>query len=86
MLPLGLVYFFEYLINQSVVPIFKYPDVWLVKNNQYQFLQLTYQVGVFLSRSSVNIYQIKSIWALQGKLLSRKKSFFNFFFIKFFLS
>lgn len=73
MLPLGLVYFFEYLINQSVVPIFKYPDVWLVKNNQYQFLQLTYQVGVFLSRSSVNIYQIKSIWALQGKSFCSKK-------------
>ena len=36
--------------------------------------------------SSVNIYQIKSIWALQGKSLLRKKNHFSIFYKIFFFS
>lgn len=66
MLPLAVVYFAEYLINQSVDPVFRYADEKLVKvDDQYAFLQLIYQIGVFISRSSVNVYRLKSVWALQ---------------------
>jgi battenin len=42
--------------------IFK--NVFLSKNKQYRWYQVTYQVGVFLSRSSVNIIQIKYTWIM----------------------
>lgn len=73
MVPLGLVYFFEYLINQGLFELVQFHDMsqsYLEKTtDQYQWYQVTYQVGVFVSRSSVNIVHIKYIWlmaVLQG--------------------
>ena len=44
----------------SVLP----SDIWLTHADQYRWLQVVYQVGVFLSRSSVNVFHIKRIWIL----------------------
>lgn len=69
MMPLALVYFFEYFINQGLFELAYFPDIWLTISQQYQWYQVTYQIGVFISRSSVNIVHIKHIWimaVLQG--------------------
>jgi battenin len=66
MLPLALVYFAEYLINQSVYATVFYRDAALIScASQYTFLQLCYQVGVLISRSSVNLVRLRTICALQ---------------------
>lgn len=86
--PLVLVYFFEYTINQGVAPTLLYPLPnstnhpllsLIIKQlkDYYPFYQLTYQTFVFLSRSSISIFQLPAIpkrflWIpaiLQGFLL-----------------
>jgi len=64
MVPLGLVYFFEYLINQGLYELLYYPNPWLTQPQQYRWLQLDYQLGVLVSRSSVNLIQIPNICLL----------------------
>lgn len=69
MMPLGLVYFFEYFINQGFFELVYFPNIFIDAAQQYRYYQVTYQVGVFVSRSSVNIVQIKLVWimaVLQG--------------------
>lgn len=69
MIPLCLVYFFEYFINQGLFELVYFPDIFLDASEQYRWYQVTYQIGVFISRSSVNIVHIKQIWimaVLQG--------------------
>lgn len=41
-----------------------YPDIFLDNSQQYRWYQVTYQIGVFISRSSVNIVHIKHIWIM----------------------
>jgi len=67
MAPLGLVYFGEYLINQSIDPVLTFPHDrhFSDPNRSYLWYQLIYQVGVFVSRSSVNLFPIRSIFLLQ---------------------
>ncbi|KAL1493451.1 hypothetical protein ABEB36_011500 [Hypothenemus hampei] len=68
-IPLGLVYLFEYFINQGTFEIIQIPNSSVSVDSQYRWLQVTYQVGVFISRSSVNLIHIKQIWimaVLQG--------------------
>mmetsp|Transcript_6453 Transcript_6453/g.19561 ORF Transcript_6453/g.19561 Transcript_6453/m.19561 type:complete len:369 (-) Transcript_6453:298-1404(-) len=80
LLPLMLVYYFEYTINQGVLPVIDFvsfgrlhpqdssreetmgdkPRNW----NIYVAYQLLYQVGVFISRSSISIVKIKRLWLL----------------------
>ncbi|VDN40360.1 unnamed protein product [Gongylonema pulchrum] len=62
MIPLMLVYFFEYLINQGIVQLVFYScdNGWhLTRASQYRW----YQLGVFISRSSINIVELP-YWAL----------------------
>lgn len=66
MLPLALVYFAEYLINQTVYSTVFYRDAALIEcSKQYTFLQLCYQTGVLISRSSVNLVRLKNLATLQ---------------------
>ncbi|KAF5392778.1 hypothetical protein D9757_001015 [Collybiopsis confluens] len=66
MLPLFLVYLFEYTINQGVAPTLLYPvpspdKYWLLSKiihsvrDYYPLWQLVYQTTVFLSRSSISV-------------------------------
>lgn len=64
MLPLGLVYLFEYFINQGTFEIIQIPNSSVAQGSQYRWLQVTYQIGVFISRSSVNFFHIKYLWIM----------------------
>ncbi|KAL1130107.1 hypothetical protein AAG570_013046 [Ranatra chinensis] len=64
MIPLGLVYLFEYIINQGLFELIQFDLGWLSHADQYRWYQVDYQIGVFLSRSSINFIQIKLTWIL----------------------
>lgn len=64
MLPLFFVYFAEYFINQGLHELIYWNRIWLTPSEQYRWYQVDYQIGVFISRSSVNIFPIKKIWIL----------------------
>ena len=64
MLPLGAVYFFEYLINQGLFELLYFPGVSLSHAQQYRWYQLTYQLGVLVSRSSLLCLSISRIYVL----------------------
>ncbi|XP_025095560.1 battenin-like isoform X3 [Pomacea canaliculata] len=64
MIPLTVVYFAEYFINQGLHELLYFNSIFLSKAEQYRWYQVDYQVGVFISRSSVNIIQIKHLWIL----------------------
>lgn len=60
--PLLFVYFFEYFINQGLFELEYFEDSFLDKEAQYRWLCVDYQIGVFISRSSVNIVHFRMIW------------------------
>ncbi|KAK2718639.1 hypothetical protein QYM36_005845, partial [Artemia franciscana] len=64
MIPVGLVYLFEYTINQGMLELVYFPDAWLDHSSQYRWFLVTYQLGVFIARSSVNLIHIQKIWIL----------------------
>ncbi|XP_011501961.1 PREDICTED: battenin [Ceratosolen solmsi marchali] len=64
MVPLGLVYLFEYFINQGLYELIEFREISLTHCDQYRWLQVDYQIGVFISRSSVNFISIKKIWIM----------------------
>lgn len=61
-LPFSIVYVFEYFINQGTFELIKFKNSDISSSAQYRWFQVTYQVGVFLSRSSVNLFHIKQTW------------------------
>ena len=63
--PLLLVYFAEYFINQGLFELVYYPEISLLDHPaQYRWFQVTYQFGVMLSRSSLDLFRIKYLWAM----------------------
>ncbi|XP_038069180.1 battenin-like isoform X1 [Patiria miniata] len=62
MIPLMLVYFAEYFINQGLLELIYFQGVWLDHQGQYRWFQVLYQLGVFISRSSVNFVKFKRLW------------------------
>ncbi|BES90926.1 CLN3 protein [Nesidiocoris tenuis] len=64
MLPFGLVYLFEYFINQGLYELIHFDLSWLPVPNQYVAYQLCYQIGVFASRSSINLFTINNTWLM----------------------
>ncbi|XP_069380688.1 battenin [Paralichthys olivaceus] len=63
-LPLGLVYFAEYFINQGLMELLYFPNFFLSHAEQYRWYQTLYQVGVMVSRSSLCCVKIRKMWAL----------------------
>lgn len=64
-LPLLLVYFAEYFINQGLFELIYYPEVTFFSHaEQYRWFNVSYQLGVFISRSSLDLFRIKNIWAM----------------------
>jgi len=61
MIPLGIVYFFEYMINQGLFELLYFTESAISHSQQYRWYQLDYQVGVLVSRSSLNFIKIKSL-------------------------
>ncbi|RUS69569.1 hypothetical protein EGW08_022670 [Elysia chlorotica] len=64
MVPLTLVYFAEYFINQGLHELLYFNGLFLSSKEQYRWYQVDYQVGVFISRSSVNFFKINRLWSL----------------------
>ncbi|BES95336.1 CLN3 protein [Nesidiocoris tenuis] len=60
----GLVYFFEYFINQGIFELVYIPKSFLDHSAQYRWFNTVYQLGVFLSRSSMNLLTINRIYLL----------------------
>ncbi|VDO66999.1 unnamed protein product [Haemonchus placei] len=66
MIPLALVYVGEYLINQGVTQLIIFncsEGFHLTLNAQYRWYQVLYQLGVFISRSSVRLFELPT-WSL----------------------
>lgn len=63
-LPLLLVYFGEYFINQGLYELIYIKSFSLDKDAQYRWFQVSYQLGVMLSRSSIELFRIKNIWTM----------------------
>ncbi|XP_072298516.1 battenin [Eucyclogobius newberryi] len=61
-LPLGLVYFAEYFINQGLMELLYFPGFSLSHAEQYRWYQALYQGGVFLSRSSLCCFKVRKLW------------------------
>ncbi|XP_053680490.1 battenin isoform X1 [Anopheles nili] len=64
MIPLILVYLLEYFINQGLFELVYFPGIWLSQSSQYRWYQVIYQIGVFISRSSVNLIQFRHVWIM----------------------
>ncbi|XP_075219496.1 CLN3 lysosomal/endosomal transmembrane protein, battenin isoform X2 [Lycorma delicatula] len=64
MIPIGLVYFFEYFINQGLFELVYFRNVRLSHSEQYRWYQVLYQIGVFFSRSSIRLIKINHLWLL----------------------
>ncbi|XP_050497291.1 battenin isoform X3 [Diabrotica virgifera virgifera] len=61
-IPFSLVYVFEYFINQGTFELIRIKNSSISNDDQYRWFQVTYQIGVFFSRSSVNLFHIKQTW------------------------
>ncbi|XP_022187523.2 battenin isoform X2 [Nilaparvata lugens] len=61
MVPIGLVYLFEYLINQGLFELLYYKDTFLTHDEQYRWYQVLYQLGVVISRSSIGLVTINNL-------------------------
>ncbi|KAK0162235.1 hypothetical protein PV327_008587 [Microctonus hyperodae] len=62
--PLTLVYLFEYFINQGIHELVQFDNIWLNHAEQYRWLQADYQIGVFISRSSAIFFSFKRVWLM----------------------
>uniref|UniRef100_A0A0K8TFY8 Battenin n=2 Tax=Lygus hesperus TaxID=30085 RepID=A0A0K8TFY8_LYGHE len=58
----GLVYFFEYFINQGLFELIFVPNTFLDHAAQYRWYNTLYQAGVFVSRSSMNLVHINMVF------------------------
>ncbi|XP_024416196.2 battenin isoform X1 [Desmodus rotundus] len=63
-IPLVLVYFAEYFINQGLFELLFFRNTFLSHAQQYRWYQMLYQAGVFASRSSLHCCRIRFTWVL----------------------
>ncbi|XP_059010260.1 battenin isoform X2 [Mustela lutreola] len=62
--PLVVVYFAEYFINQGLFELLFFRNTSLSHAQQYRWYQMLYQAGVFVSRSSLRCCHIRFTWVL----------------------
>nr|XP_054955619.1 uncharacterized protein LOC117978920 isoform X10 [Pan paniscus] len=62
--PLVVVYFAKYFINQGLFELLFFRNTSLSHTQQYRWYQMLYQAGVFASRSSLRCCRIRFTWAL----------------------
>ncbi|KAI6171509.1 Battenin [Aphelenchoides bicaudatus] len=81
-IPLAIVYYAEYLINQGLTAFLVFDcsrGFGLSKSSQYRWYQVLYQLGVFISRSSVNFIQLPFIGLMMLPILQCMNAIFFFF-------
>nr|XP_020648511.1 battenin isoform X1 [Pogona vitticeps]XP_020648512.1 battenin isoform X1 [Pogona vitticeps] len=64
LIPLAIVYFAEYFINQGLFELLYFRTASFGHSQQYRWYQMLYQAGVFISRSSATCIRIRQIWLL----------------------
>ncbi|XP_068779363.1 battenin isoform X8 [Struthio camelus] len=64
LVPLAIVYFAEYFINQGLLELLYFPASRLSHAEQYRWYQLLYQGGVFAARSSLRCLRLRRLWPL----------------------
>ncbi|KAI4891699.1 hypothetical protein NFI96_033339 [Prochilodus magdalenae] len=64
--PLAVVYFAEYFINQGLLELLYFPKAFLSHPEQYRWYQTLYQIGVLISRTSLFCIKIRKIWLLSA--------------------
>ncbi|XP_067647989.1 battenin-like [Eurosta solidaginis] len=64
LLPLSLVYFAEYFINMGLYELVYFENIFITPATQYRWLSTDYQIGVFISRSSVYLIHFTIIWPM----------------------
>nr|XP_034992100.1 battenin isoform X1 [Zootoca vivipara]XP_034992101.1 battenin isoform X1 [Zootoca vivipara] len=64
LIPLAVVYFAEYFINQGLFELLYFHEAPFNHPQQYRWYQMLYQAGVFVSRSSASCIRIRHIWLL----------------------
>lgn len=68
-------FYYTYVKNITICFIFQifspfqldlifFPKIWLDQSAQYRWLQVTYQIGVFVSRSSLSFFSTDQIWIM----------------------
>lgn len=63
MIPLFLVYYAEYFINQGLYELLYFRNSFVKKHeDQYRWYNVIYQLAVFISRSSIRWVQTKQLW------------------------
>lgn len=62
--PLCVIYFAEYFINQGLLELLYFPASSLSHAEQYRWYQTLYQIGVFISRTSLYCVKTRRIWVL----------------------
>ena len=60
--PLFLTYLLTYLTNQSLFELLYYKISWLNQARQYRWFQFTFQMGEFISRSSVKCVRVRKLF------------------------
>lgn len=64
-LPLFLVYFAEFFINQGLHELIYFPEIASLDHAaQYRWFQVTYQFGVMISRASLDFLVIRYLWTM----------------------
>lgn len=64
-IPMFVVYFLEYFINQGLYELIYFKEeVKLDHASQYRWFQVAYQIGVFVSRSSLAFVKIRRVWIM----------------------
>ncbi|XP_022105346.1 battenin-like [Acanthaster planci] len=61
-IPLMLVYVAQYFTNQGLLELIYFKGTWMSHDSQYRWLQVLFRLGMFFSRSSVNIVRFKRLW------------------------
>eukprot|EP00033_Pygsuia_biforma_P003902 GCRY01004273.1.p1 GENE.GCRY01004273.1~~GCRY01004273.1.p1 ORF type:complete len:448 (-),score=67.63 GCRY01004273.1:58-1401(-) len=87
MIPLFVVYYAEYLINQGISPTIDFRNDPFSQRDTYVYYAAIYQIGVFISRSSVSYFPITRIWipALLQVLTALLLFFHSFFMEDFYI-
>ena len=64
LVPLTMVYFASFTINQGLYEFMYYDLPWITQAQQYRWYQCIYSFGIIISKSSSSIIRIRNVWIL----------------------
>lgn len=57
-------FFSHHILFSFQLDLIFFPNIWLDHASQYRWLQVDYQIGVFVSRSSLSLFENNQIWIM----------------------